>query len=455
MDASPRARAFRTIVALSLFATLIGSLAPARAERANGAPAAAFAYVFDQSTVFPYPTYAMPSKGTSIADATFHTTFRRVTQKSVDRYASPAMTPEYSKADPSNANGTLVIVRGLDAQWYLYDTATSALLNGGPIPNLPQDEIEPRWDASNPNVCYYRQGDDMVFRRFDVSTNTSSIVHDFSGEIPGGVTILNDSEGDSSTDSRYWAFEIRGDPPDADNILGIITYDRVGDRVVGKKAIPPGGVMPNWVGIDASGTHVIVPPEDGINPLVSYHLDFSHPVSITIAAGHSDVALNKQGRDVIVFQDVANDTITMADLETGAATPLLSIPFHINPDIGIHISGNSVSEPGWVLVTTGGSSYLSWMDRQFWMLELAPNSRVWRLGWTRMKQCATESDFNYFAEGWATIDKRGTKVWWASNDDVAACSSDGEDVYQITLPEFPGRSAFYLSPFFHLIPSGT
>lgn len=197
--------------------------------------------------------------------------------------------------------------------------------------------------------------------------------------------------------------------------------------------------MPNWVGIDASGTHVIFPPEDGVNPLTAYHLDFTHPVSITTSAGHSDLALDNSARDVIVYQDNANDTISMADLETGVITQLLRIPFDVNPDIGIHISGNNVRMPGWVVVTIGGSSYKSWMDHQFWMLELKSNSRVWRLGWTRLQQCKTQSDFNYFAEGWATINKMGTKIWWQSNNDVMSCNSDNEDVYQMSLPVFPEK----------------
>src|SRR4030043_284386 len=204
-----------------------------------------FPYVLDKNTVFSYPTYSMPSKGTLITDPTFHTTFQRVTQKSIDAYDSAAITPEYAKTDPSNANGTRIILRGTDGLWYLYEAATLALLNAGPIPNLPQDEIEPRWDATDPNIFYYRLSEDMIFRRFSISTNTSSVVHNFTSEIPGGVTILNGSEGDSSSDSRYWAFMILGNPPDSNNVLGIITYDRVTDQVIGKKLIPSGGVMPN------------------------------------------------------------------------------------------------------------------------------------------------------------------------------------------------------------------
>lgn len=422
---------------VGLSAYIGGASATMVAEHAGSIGPAAFPYVLDSSTVFPYPTYLMPSKGTKVVDPTFQTSFQRVTQKSVDGYTSPAITPEYAKADPSNADGTRLILRGTDGFWYLYDAITLDLLNGGPIPNLSQDEIEPRWDATDPNIFYYRQSADMVFRSFNITSNQESPVHDFTGEIIGGETILNDSEGDSSTDGRYWAFEVRGSPPDSSNILAVITYDRFSDQVVGKKIISPGGVMPNWVGISPSGKYVVFPPENGTDPMVSYYLDFSHPVSITTSAGHSDVASDKAGRDVIVYQDNASDTISMADLETGVVTPLIPIPFNVNADIGIHISGNNVRWPGWVLVTTGGSTYKSWMDRQFWMLELKPDPRVWRLGWTRLLQCSNQSDFNYFAEGWATINRAGTKVWWQSNSENASCTRDNEDVYQMSLPEFP------------------
>ena len=428
-----------TGVLFVLIAVIVSIPERAPAGTLAKASSATFPYVIDKSTVFSYPTYPIPSKGIEIIDSTFHTHVKRVTQKSIDAYNSLAITPEYSKADPSNANGSRIILRGTDAQWYLYDGATLELLNGGPIPNLSQDDIEPRWDAANPNIFYYRVSDDMIFRRFDVSTNRSSIVHDFAGEITGGLTILNGSEGDSSSDSRYWAFMILGNPPDSDHVLGVITYDLVENRVIGKKLIPVGWVTPNWVGIDASGTHVIFPPEDGVNPLMAYHLDFSHPISITISAGHSDLALDNTGRDVIVYQDNANDTISMADLETGVITQLLPIPFDVNNDIGMHISGNNVYKPCWVVVTTGGSSYKSWMDRQFWLLELKSNPRVWRLGWTWLQQCKTQSDFNYFAEGWATINKAGTKIWWQSNNDVMSCNTDNEDVYQMFLPVFPEK----------------
>ena len=156
MNASANKSIVRKVVLPCFLILLLVTTTPiSGTQRAEATVSTAFPYVLDSSTVFPYPTYGMPIKGVDITDPTFHTIFQRVTQKSVDGYPGPATTPEYSKADPSNANGTRLILRGLDAYWYLYDGQTLALLNGGPIPNLPQDEIEPRWDAQNPSIFYY------------------------------------------------------------------------------------------------------------------------------------------------------------------------------------------------------------------------------------------------------------------------------------------------------------
>ena len=60
--------------------------------------------------------------------------------------------------------------------------------------------------------------------------------------------------------------------------------------------------------------------------------------------------------------------------------------------------------------------------------------RVWRLGFTRLAQCARESDHNYFAEGWAAVNLAGTRLWWQANDGVPVCDGDHEDVYQMIRP---------------------
>jgi hypothetical protein len=140
------------------------------------------------------------------------------------------------------------------------------------------------------------------------------------------------------------------------------------------------------------------------------------------AVGHSDLARTTSGRDVLVYQNAATDWITMTDLDTGHETRLLHIPFVTNTGIGLHFSGNAARAKGWILVSTYGSREpppgrrRSWMDRQLFMLELHPHPRVWRIAYTNTVQSPTLSgEYNYFAEAFATINTRATRIYWGSN----------------------------------------
>jgi hypothetical protein len=129
----------------------------------------------------------------------------------------------------------------------------------------------------------------------------------------------------------------------------------------------------------------------------------------------------------------------MADLDTGAETPLIEIPFGVNSDIGLHFSGNCAEEPGRVLVSTYGAENPptgeshSWMDTQLFMLELKQNPTVWRIAHTHAYTAEDYSgEKNYFAEAFATINKAGSRIYFGSNWGNFAV--DYTDTYQIALP---------------------
>ncbi|MEK7817060.1 MAG: hypothetical protein AAB281_02265, partial [Actinomycetota bacterium] len=194
----------------------------------------------------------------------------------------------------------------------------------------------------------------------------------------------------------------------------------------------------NFVSMDMSGRHCIV-GYDSI-PYEIFSRDLASSVTLPHgAAGHGDAAMTTDGRDVMVYQNVATDFISMADLDTGAETRLLEIPFSVNIDIGLHVSGNSAAVPGWVLISTYGSKapepgkQHSWMDEELFMLELKENPRVWRLADTHSY---TSLDFseekNYFAETFAAINTGGARVYFASNWDNLV--TDYSEVYRVELP---------------------
>ncbi len=78
--------------------------------------------------VYSPPALPMPAKGVRFEDPNFHTTVLRFTDQAIDAYQGPGIQNEYAKADPENADGGLVILRGNTAYWYLYDRAENAIL---------------------------------------------------------------------------------------------------------------------------------------------------------------------------------------------------------------------------------------------------------------------------------------------------------------------------------------
>jgi hypothetical protein len=136
---------------------------------------------------------------------------------------------------------------------------------------------------------------------------------------------------------------------------------------------------------------------------------------------------------------VRNDYICLSDMASGEETRLLHIPFDVNPDIGLHVSGNCAGTPGWALVSTYGAENPppgeshSWMDNQLFMLELKKSPRVWRVAHTFSYTSRDyEGEKNYFAESFAAVDTAGTRVFWGAN--WGDFKQEYSDAYQALLP---------------------
>lgn len=304
---------------------------------------------------------AMPKKGVTFIDPNFHNAVVRVTDKT-DGYSGKGIENEYSKTDPENSDGTLVILRGNNGEWYLYDTSTFQMKKqfGGRF--VDGIEPEPRWDATNPKVLYYVY--ETKLRTYDVDTDFSAVVHDFRADFPLASYITTGSEGNPSLDQRFWSFMVE----DSDyNLISALVFDKQTNSIVGHREAFPDKVED--VSMDMSGSHCMVGFDSHVFQVCSR--DFSSIKDLPIGAnGHNDFALTADGRDVLVYQNTQTDYISMTDLNDGTETPLMVIPFNVNTDIGLHISGNSAEKPGWVLVSTYGAKNPppgeshSWMDTQ-------------------------------------------------------------------------------------------
>ena len=381
----------------------------------------------------------MPAKGVTKIDPNFHTSIKRITDKSIDGYAGPGIENEYSRTDPENCDGAVIILRENAGEWHLYNALTRARIKQVSITG-GGEEPEPRWDAVDPNIFYYLYGTEL--RSYNITNDASTLIHNFN--YPSATFISTKTEGDASLDRRYWCFIIEDA---AYNVLKVICYDKTTDTILGtyERASLPTGIGINWVSMSMSGSHCIIGyQDDGAGdtpPTETFTRSLTHVATLPAGTfGHMDLAIDKSGNDVMVYQKTSDsDQIAMADLATGAETYLVEIPFGINGDIGLHFSGNCSQTPGWVLVSTYGSENPptgethSWMDEQLFMVELKSSPRIWRLTHTQAYTSLNYiADKNYFAECFAAINTSGTKIYFGSN--WRNYTTDFSESYQIDLP---------------------
>lgn len=383
------------------------------------------------------PDVPMPAKGAAYLDPNFGMTVVRLTDKATDGYEGPGVQNEYAKADPENSDGSALILRGNSGVYYLYDCRTGKMTSLATVFNDCGQEPEPRWDATDPQVFYYVCNTQL--KKHQLSSRASTTLHDFRQEFPSASYVRTKMEGDASADRRFWCFLVE----DSDwKTLAVIVYDKTLDRIVGKKTSGFREKI-NWVGMSPSGTYCALGWEGEVAPLSTtiFSRDFSRAVDLPDgSAGHGDFALTADTREVYVYQNVRTDQIAMADLTTGVETFLLAIPFNVNPDIGLHVSGNCDMTPGWVLVSTYGSKNSppgkshSWMDNQLFMLQLRQNPQVWRIANTHAYiSLHSSEEKNYFAEAFAAINRKGTRIYFGSN--WGRFEPEYSEAYQVSLPD--------------------
>ncbi|MBN1934240.1 MAG: hypothetical protein JW934_06230 [Anaerolineae bacterium] len=368
------------------------------------------------------PALAEPSPRVPFRDPVFGACLVRVTDRRADLSAgdaSPGIKTEYARVPAFNADGRYLLLRSIEANWYLYDARSLHPLAQLPLVN------EPRWDARNPNLIYYTEETRLM--AYDVSTGQAEVVHDFAVDVPApAVAVWTRYEGRPSRDTRTWGLMAE----DGDWLpIAFLIYDLDADRVTVRdvRGVP---------GIEEDVDHVTVSPLGAYflasfdracdrgalgtdaRPcgLMAYDRELRQGRGLLRIAGHYDTALDAQGREVVVYQDIDSDHIAMLDLATGQATPLWAIDFSHTP-LGFHFSGLAYERPGWVLASTysgGDPDAFTWMDDQVFVLELKAGGRVVRLAHTHSR-VDPEQEHDYWAEPHATTNSDLTRVLFTSN----------------------------------------
>ncbi len=148
--------------------------------------------------------------------------------------------------------------------------------------------------------------------------------------------------------------------------------------------------------------------------------------------GHSDTAIGAQGREVVVYQDVDTDQISVLDLSSGTVTPLWPIDFS-HTSLGLHLSGRSSHLPGWALVSTHDSDNAShtWMDDGLFAIELKANGQMLRIAHTH-SLVDPNQEHDYWAEPQASVNRDFTRLVFTSN-----WNRSGAEQVEMFLVELP------------------
>ncbi|MFN2303463.1 MAG: hypothetical protein ACK2TV_06995, partial [Anaerolineales bacterium] len=272
------------------------------------------------------PDIAEPQARIPFIDPLFGTCLIRVTDRNSDISSvdnSKGMKNEYSRVKSFNADETLLISFTTDGNWYLYDA-----LNLQPLGQLPIWH-EPRWDAEDPDLLYYSEDTRLISLR--ISNGQKSIVHDFANDFPTQnlAAVWMKYEGSPSIDGRYWGLMAEDQ---AWETIALLVYDRETDQVIAKRTLPPSEI--DSVTISPLGTYLLAYYDNycdhgrlgtDIDPcgLMVYDRDLENGRGLLRIVGHSDPVLDLQGNEVLIYQDIDTDYISMVDLSTGDITPLI------------------------------------------------------------------------------------------------------------------------------------
>ncbi len=367
------------------------------------------------------PAVGKPVKGTSYRDPVHGTCGIRVTDHANEAPSSFARH-DYSRRQAFNADNSYLVVGSMNGFWHLYNANTMAFVR---TLSGPAGDAELQWHPTDPKSLYYFDTNGgMVLRQLNVDTNTASVAANFAGKLPwaDAARTWTKSEGAPSADGRYWCLMA-----ETSNfaIRGVFVYDLQTQTVVGSKSL---SARPDHTSMSASGRWCVVSHLAGSGGTVAWDRSFNTSRMLHTTSEHSDLALNPQGQDIFVavdYQANAGDFF-MVNIDTNTRTNLF--PTYVSGSAtAYHVSGQAFAKPGWVMVSTYGTSGSNqWLHNKLFAVELKSGGRILNIG-------HHQSRLNgYFTEPQASVNRDFTRVIWASN--FGTTSSTDLDSYMIYLP---------------------
>lgn len=453
-----------------------------------------------------------PAKGVAMTDPATGLQITRVADKSelTGDYGgtqSQLSAIVYSRYTPTNTTGEFVLVHGDNStSAWLYRVSTNtkvAVLKFNPELGTASRSLgevnELRWDYSGqfPYRLYFTGrslgsggkaiageniGMSFYYVDIDPTTGTQSkptLIRDFSKDFPtfSGGEIMNDVEGDSSIDSRYWAWQVMNTSLSTGyRPYAIFSYDKSTNTVMGSiqrsctgSLVPCVAVntpatsapylsRPNMVEMSPLGTRVHVNwgrtyagnRDADTNTIAdgpkAFLPNFSDPIRIAADETHSGWAWGVNGEELFVSQNNRNDYIEAVDIRnatTAKCTVISGNSYTCGTKVlaystldggtwslGMHFGKfYDRSKKGWIYMNTYDTSNSTWGKNQNLLVAVndvtVSATSVIRLGHTY------NAYYDYRSEGSGALDFKGEAVWATANWGF----KDGRgDAFKLQLP---------------------
>ena len=418
--------------------------------------------------VYPTSTVTEPAKGSCIFDENYNTSICKVadTHNFNSSEIGNAIKPVYSRWRIDNSKGDLYFLVKDDespkwsgrGQMVIFNSSDDSIYKIA-TEVMGQESAEFRWDysGSRPYIMYYVSA--CQFREYDVTTGQTFLIRDFGLDFPNCGKIMNDVEGDSSKDSRYWVWMLSNPYTNGTFPLQrIITYDKQTNTIIGDfdyaDYISLGGTMtesawksrrPNMVDMSPEGNKVVLlygrcwsgvcPGDIGsiFDGVYVWNKNFTNPIKVCPDQTHSGWAYDYNGNEVYVCQDNTRDYIMYTNINTGEKHDILN-----HADLGYGTGGFHFGRfynpaiKGWVYMTTYYSVNDGWAKNKAMMVEIkdiSEHPRVWRISDTHNNYPSTSA---YVREAYSPISADGKTIYWGADWP----GGDGTvDTYKVTLPD--------------------
>lgn len=370
--------------------------------------------------------WSKPERLVEYADPVYGTAVRRLTDAEGTRFDRNT----YSRRQAENADGTLFMTYHGSAKYHIYDRQNADLVRALGI----HPDAEPQWHPSNSRLIRHIVGPNssvgsLTLLETSVDTGESTVIADLTVRLQDlwadALYMKDRAEGSPSMDGDSYAWIVYNS---AEEPIGIVSYSLATDTILGTAPIRTDAGRLDWVSASVTGEYVVAGYGQGT---VAYRADMTNPRFINRKADHSDLALDKRGRDAYVYVDFGGTSpdagwIVSVDMETLERTRLVRL--YGGANTSVHISGKGYHKPGWVVVSTYNCKDPgAWSCEKVFALELTEDSRLLNLAHTY------NAGTNYWTETHAVVNRDFTRVYF--NSDGGSGGIDAE-VYELTLPMF-------------------